>query len=162
MSGVQINKNSISICTLPIFGKYLIRHKQFLSFEAKRVLVNSSFYLLFNYCPLVWTFAGAKSLNKIRGYLGDILFSSLASFVFFFVFFFVFLFLFLLVCLFFEIKNIYCNTHSTMWAGKWKFSPGLFPETRLLFFGLTYIVAMNHHTIYFWQNQVKWLWKQVD
>ena len=158
MSGVQINKNSISICTLPIFGKYLIGHKQFLSFEAKRVLVNSSFYLLFNYCPLVWTFAGAKSLNKIRGYLGNILFSSLASFVvFFFCFFFVFSFLFLLVCLFFEIKNIYCHTHSTMRAGKWykNFHPAYFRKQDYFFFGLTYIAAMNHHTIYFWQNQIK-------
>ena len=31
----------------------LIRLKQFLSFEAKKVLVNSYFYLNFNYCPLV-------------------------------------------------------------------------------------------------------------
>ena len=111
MSGVQINKNSISICTLPIFGKYLIRHKQFLSFEAKRVLVNSSFYLLFNYCPLVWTFAGAKSLNKIRGYLGNILFSSLASFVvFFFCFFLYSRFFFCLFVCFLKLK-IYIAIH---------------------------------------------------
>ena len=31
----------------------LIRLKQFLSFEAKKVLVNSYFYSNFNYCPLV-------------------------------------------------------------------------------------------------------------
>ena len=44
----------------------LIRLKQFLSFEAKKVLVNSYFYSNFNYCPLVWMFSSAKSLNKIE------------------------------------------------------------------------------------------------
>ena len=44
----------------------LIRLKQFLSFEAKKVLVNSYFYSIFNYCPLVWMFSSAKSLNKIE------------------------------------------------------------------------------------------------
>ena len=44
----------------------LIRIKQFLSFEAKKVLVNSYFYSNFNYCPLVWMFSSAKSLNKIE------------------------------------------------------------------------------------------------
>ena len=39
----------------------------------------------------------------------DFFLSSLVSFAFF-----VFLFIFLLVCLFFEIKNIYSDTHSTM------------------------------------------------
>ena len=42
----------------------LTRLKQFLSFEAKKVLVNSYFYSNFNYCPLVWMFSSAKSLNK--------------------------------------------------------------------------------------------------
>ena len=42
-------------------------------------------------------------------------------FLFFFGFFWIFVFLFfLLVCLFFEIKNIYFDTHSTMGAGEWK------------------------------------------
>ena len=44
---------------------------------------------------------------------GDIAFSSLVSFAFFFVFLF-----FLFFYLFFEIKNIYCDTHSTMPAGE--------------------------------------------
>ena len=44
----------------------LIRFKQFLSFEAKKVLVNSYFYSNFNYCPLVCMFSSAKSLNKIE------------------------------------------------------------------------------------------------
>ena len=43
-----------------------IRLKQFLSFEVKKVLVNSYFYSNFNYCPLVWMFSSAKSLNKIE------------------------------------------------------------------------------------------------
>ena len=44
----------------------LIRLKQFLSFEGKKVLVNSYFYSNFNYCSLVWKFSSAKSLNKIE------------------------------------------------------------------------------------------------
>ena len=44
----------------------LIRLKRFLSFDAKKVLVNSYFYLHFSYCPLVWMFSSAKSLNKIE------------------------------------------------------------------------------------------------
>ena len=44
----------------------LIRLKQFLSFEAKKVPVNSYFYSSFNFCSLVWMFSSAKSLNKIE------------------------------------------------------------------------------------------------
>ena len=44
----------------------LIRLKRFLRFEAKKVLVNSYFCSVFNYCPLVWMFSSAKSLNKIE------------------------------------------------------------------------------------------------
>ena len=44
----------------------LIRLKQFLRFEATKVLVNSYFYSNFNYCPLVWMFSSAKSLIKIE------------------------------------------------------------------------------------------------
>ena len=44
----------------------LTRLKQFLNFETKKVLVNSSFYSNFNYCPLVWMFSSAKSLSKIE------------------------------------------------------------------------------------------------
>ena len=43
----------------------LIRLKQFLRFEAKKVLFNSYFYSNFSCCPLVWMVSSAKSLNKI-------------------------------------------------------------------------------------------------
>ena len=43
----------------------LIRLKQFLSFHAKEVLINSYITSNFNYCPLVWMFSSAQSLNKI-------------------------------------------------------------------------------------------------
>ena len=38
----------------------------FLNFEGKKTLINSYFYSNFNYCPLVWMFSNAKSLNKIE------------------------------------------------------------------------------------------------
>ena len=45
----------------------LIRLKSYLSFNAKRVLINSYIILNFNfYCPLVSIFSTAKSLNKIE------------------------------------------------------------------------------------------------
>ena len=47
----------------------LIRFKQFLSLETKKVLArifNSYFYSNFNYWPLVWIFSSAKYLNKIE------------------------------------------------------------------------------------------------
>ena len=44
---------------------------------------------------------------------GDIIFSSLVSFVFLCI-----LVLFFCLCLFFEIKNIYSDTHLTMRAGE--------------------------------------------
>ena len=40
--------------------------KSYLSFNAKRVLTNSYIISYFNYCPLVWIFPTAKSLNKIK------------------------------------------------------------------------------------------------
>ena len=43
----------------------LIRLKQFLSFHAKEVLINSYIISNFNYCPLVWMFSSTQSLNKI-------------------------------------------------------------------------------------------------
>ena len=43
----------------------LIRLKNYLSFNAKRVLISSYIISNFNYCPLVWMFSTAKSLNKI-------------------------------------------------------------------------------------------------
>ena len=36
----------------------------FLNFEEKKTLISSYFYPNFNYCPLVWMFSSAKSLNK--------------------------------------------------------------------------------------------------
>ena len=44
----------------------LIRLKQFLSFHAKEVLINSYIISNFNYCPLVWMFSSAQSVNKIE------------------------------------------------------------------------------------------------
>ena len=44
----------------------LIRLKNYLSFNAKRVLINSYIISNFNYCPLVRMFSTAKSLNKIE------------------------------------------------------------------------------------------------
>ena len=44
----------------------LIRLNNFLSFEGKRVLINSYFMSNFNYCPLVWMFSNATSLKKIE------------------------------------------------------------------------------------------------
>ena len=59
----------------------------------------------------IFTRAAANLFFLIR-FSGDILFSSLVAFAFF-----VFLF-FVLLCLFFEIKNIYSDTYSTMRAGE--------------------------------------------
>ena len=44
----------------------LIRLKQFLSFHAKEILINSYIISNFNYCPLVWMFSSTQSLNKIE------------------------------------------------------------------------------------------------
>ena len=44
----------------------LIRLKQFLSFHAKEVLINSSIISNFNYCLLVWMFSSTQSLSKIK------------------------------------------------------------------------------------------------
>ena len=44
----------------------LVRLKSYLSFNAKRVLINSYIISNFNYCPLVWMVSTAKSLNKIE------------------------------------------------------------------------------------------------
>ena len=38
----------------------------FLNFEEKKKLINSYFNSNFNYCPLVWMFSRAKSLNKVE------------------------------------------------------------------------------------------------
>ena len=44
----------------------LIQLKNYLSFNAKRVLIKSYIISNYNYCPLVWMFSIAKSLNKIE------------------------------------------------------------------------------------------------
>ena len=44
----------------------LIRLKQFLSFHAKEVLINSYIISNFNYCPLVRMFSSTQSLKKIE------------------------------------------------------------------------------------------------
>ena len=44
----------------------LIRLKSYLNFNLKRVLINSYIISNINYCPLVWIFSTAKSLNKIE------------------------------------------------------------------------------------------------
>ena len=44
----------------------LIRLKDFLGFQEKKVLINSYIISNFNYCPLVWMFSSAKSLSKIE------------------------------------------------------------------------------------------------
>ena len=43
----------------------LIRLKQFLSFHAKEVLINT-YIINFNYCPLVWMFSSVQSVNKLK------------------------------------------------------------------------------------------------
>ena len=44
----------------------LIRLKSYLSFNAKRVLINSYIISNFNYCPLVWIFPTSISLKKLK------------------------------------------------------------------------------------------------
>ena len=44
----------------------LIRLKSYLSFNAKRALINSYIISNFNYCRLVWMFSTAKFLDKIE------------------------------------------------------------------------------------------------
>ena len=44
----------------------LVRLKKFLSFEQKKVLVNSFILSNFDYCPLVWFISSAKSLRKVE------------------------------------------------------------------------------------------------
>ena len=72
--GIQIdnklnfNLHVIKICKSAVNQlKALTRLKQFLSFHAnKEVLINSYITSKFNYCPLVWIFSSAQSVNKIE------------------------------------------------------------------------------------------------
>ena len=65
--------NLLSIYTLTTFCRSvsnqldpLIKFQRFLSFESKKVLVNSYFYSNLNYSALVWMFSSTKYLNKMR------------------------------------------------------------------------------------------------
>ena len=61
---LNFNLNISNICRSPANQlNALIRLKSYLSFNAKRVLINSYIISNFNYCPLVWMFSTAKSLN---------------------------------------------------------------------------------------------------
>ena len=42
----------------------LLRLKPYLTFEARKRLIKSFVYSNFNYCPLVWNFTSAKTINK--------------------------------------------------------------------------------------------------
>ena len=44
----------------------LISLKKFKNFEEKKILKNSYFMAIFNYCPLVWTLSSANLLKKIE------------------------------------------------------------------------------------------------
>ena len=44
----------------------LLRLKPYPTFEARKTLIESFVYSNFNYCPLVWNFASAKAVNKIK------------------------------------------------------------------------------------------------
>ena len=44
----------------------LIRLRNFLNFEEKKILINSYFMSNFNYCPLVWMFSSSSSLKKVE------------------------------------------------------------------------------------------------
>ena len=44
----------------------LKRLKSFIGFEERKVLIQSFVYSNFNYCPLVWNFASAKTLQKVE------------------------------------------------------------------------------------------------
>ena len=46
----------------------LKRLKQFIGFEERKTLVQSFVYSNINYCPLVWHFSSAKSLQKSNAY----------------------------------------------------------------------------------------------
>ena len=44
----------------------LFRLNRYLTFESKKVLVNSFIYSNFNYCPLIWHFTSANSIKMIE------------------------------------------------------------------------------------------------
>ena len=59
---LNFNLHVSSICRSAV----LIRLKSYLSFNAKKDLINSYIISNFSYCPLVRIFSAAKSLNKIE------------------------------------------------------------------------------------------------
>ena len=60
---------------------------------------------------------GRKFIGYFNRFSGDILFSSLVSFDFFYSCFFVVV-VAVVVCLFFQLKNVYSDTHRTLRAGE--------------------------------------------
>ena len=42
------------------------RIQKFMGFKEREILLNSSFYSIFNYCSLVWHFCSAKSVKMIE------------------------------------------------------------------------------------------------
>ena len=40
----------------------------FLNFEENKTLINNHFYSNYNYCPIVWIFCSANSLNKVESF----------------------------------------------------------------------------------------------
>ena len=56
-----------NICTSAVNQlNALIRLQRFVSFEEKKILINSYSTANFNYCPLVWRFSNVVSLKKIE------------------------------------------------------------------------------------------------
>ena len=43
-----------------------LRLKPYLTFEVRKILIESFVYSNFNYCPLIWNFTNAKAVNKIE------------------------------------------------------------------------------------------------
>ena len=64
---INFNLHISNICTSAANQlNALTQLKSYLDFNAKRVLINSCIISNFNYCPQVWIFSIAKSLNKIE------------------------------------------------------------------------------------------------
>ena len=64
---LNFNKHIEKICkTASQQLNAIFRFKNILSDEAKNILVQSFVYANFNYCPLIWHFSSAKSLNMVE------------------------------------------------------------------------------------------------
>ena len=66
--GIKIDNLHIRDLIKASFGQLnaIIRLNSFLSFDAKRILIQSFINSNFNYHPLVWHFASSKSLQKVE------------------------------------------------------------------------------------------------